>query len=180
MTKPHLFCVLLGLRLNLVRCKSTSGEKLCGGGASVDAPGWDAALAPSVCFASFALLIQEIRPRTSTLSAFLFVITNVFTPNPHYWLWQRLGGTPPHTHTHLPHPSSMWRFCQKCAHKRRHQVSIIIKLNFNNFQLYCTILNISHKSAREALVLSKGRIIHLFSWWLMNSMAKQREAKVPL
>lgn len=79
-TKPDLFCVPLGLRLNLVQCKSTSGEKPCGGGASVDEPAWDAALAPSVSSASSALLIQERCLGTSTPSAFLFVIRKVFHP----------------------------------------------------------------------------------------------------
>lgn len=77
-TKPDLFCVPLGLRLNLVQCKSTSGKKPCGGGASVDEPAWDAALAPSVSSASSALLILERRLGTSTPSAFLFVIRKVF------------------------------------------------------------------------------------------------------
>lgn len=67
--------------------------------------------------------------------------------------------------------------------QKRHQVSVIIKLNFNNCQFYCTILNRSHKSAQEALVQKEGSSYVVLSRfrWLMNSMAKQREKqKVPL
>lgn len=139
MTKPCSFGVALGLRLNLVQCKSTSVKKQCGGGASV-------ASAPLVLSASSALLIPDSCLGISTPSAFLFDITSFYTQ--------------PTLLTLAPLPSSLWNVCQKCALERRRRVSIIIKLNFNNSQLYCTIWNSSHKSAQS--VLSKGRIIHLF------------------
>lgn len=159
MIKSHLICFacasLLGLPLYLVLCKSALEKKTCGGGVSPLEPRCRL-ISPPLSFSSR----KKTYKKHLTVTVFYTECTELMIFN--YMEFRETSGE----NVVL---SLKWR------KKKRHQLRIVIKLNFNNCQFYCTISNRSHKSAQEALVQKEGSHVLSRFRWFMNSRAKQRE-----